>query len=107
MCETRVNTETVLAAIREFPIESFTTFEIAEAMGVPEYPVRAAMSWLVARKIVIRAGARKLMVPRRRERNGFSPGKPEPYWATTYVLREESAAPDIATLYGAFCCGRR
>jgi hypothetical protein len=107
MCETRVTTESVLASIRDFPILSFTTFEIAEAMGVPEYPVRAAMSWLVARKVVVRAGARKLMVPRRRERNGYAPGKPEPYWAATYVLRETSSEPDIATLYGVFCCGRR
>ena len=101
----RVTTETVFAAMKKHPIDSFTTFEIAEQMGVPEYPVRAAMFWLVNRKIIARAGARKLMTPRWRERNGFAPGKPEPYWATTYVLREENAGPDIATLMGAFCRG--
>lgn len=106
MCETRVNTETVLAAIRDFPIESFTTFEIAEVMGTPEYPVRAAMSWLVSRKIVVRSGARKLMTKPVIRQDGRTP-KPEPYWATTYVLREKSAEPDIATLYWSFCCGRR
>jgi hypothetical protein len=100
----RVTTEAVLAAIREFPIESFTTFEIAEAMGVPEYPVRAAMSWLVARKIVVRAGARKLMTKPVIRQDGRPP-KPEPYWATTYVLKEQSAPVDFSALMGAFCRG--
>lgn len=105
MAEVRVTTEAVLEAIRVFPIESFTTFEIAEAMGVPEYPVRAAMSWLVNRQIVVRAGARKLMSRRPvcRERNGYAPGKHEPYWATTYIMKEQSAPVDFAALMGAFC----
>lgn len=105
MAEVRVTTEAVLSAIRDFPILSFTTFQIAEAMGVPEYPVRAAVSWLARRQIVVRAGARKLTTRRPvcRERNGYAPGGHEPYWATTYILKEQSAPVDFAALMGAFC----
>lgn len=103
MAEIRVTTEKVLEAIKVFPIESFTTYEIAEAMGVPEYPVRAAMSWLLSRHLVEKAGARKLMSRNPVCRiNGRTP-KQEPYWATTYVMKEQSAPVDFVALMGAFC----
>lgn len=103
MAEVRVTTEAVLEAIKGFPIESFTTFEIAEAMGTPEYPVRAAMSWLVNRQIVVRSGARKMMTRRPVCRIDGRTPRPEPYWATTYVLKEQAAPVDFAALMGAFC----
>lgn len=101
-----VTKETVLEAIKAFSIETFTTFEIAEAMGVEEYPVRAAVSWLIKGKLIEKAGARKLWTkPVRRERRGFVPGKCEPYWATTYQLKIQTTA-DFMALNRVFGFGR-
>lgn len=92
---TAVTTETVLAAVKKLPIESFTTFEIAEDMGVPEYPVRAAVSWLLKGGVIERSGARKR----------YTATGNEPYFATTYVLKQKAAPADFSALMGIFCRG--
>ena len=88
----RVTTEMVFDAIQAYPTGAFTTFEIAEAMGVPEYPVRAAMSWLLKREMIQKAGARKCYTSRMHEA----------YWATTYILKPKAAPVDFAALNRAF-----
>lgn len=93
MSEQRVTTDAVMTAIKDFPIEAFTTFEIAEAMGVPEYPVRAAASWLLKRNLIEKAGARKR----------YTAVANEAYWATTYKIKQQAAPVDFAALMGAFC----
>ena len=92
----RVTTEMVFDAITAYPIGSFTTFEIAEAMGVPEYPVRAAASWLLKRNLIEKAGARKR----------YTAESHEPYWATTYKVREQGGPADFAALNRIFGVGR-
>ena len=48
--EKRLTTDAVMSAIREYiadrSAENFTTMDIARHMGIDEYPVRAAVSWL-------------------------------------------------------------
>jgi len=73
----------------------FTSFDIAEKMGAPEYPVRAAISWLLNRRVIEKAGTRKRYTAHRHEA----------YWATTYRVRERSALVDFRALMGAFCRG--
>jgi hypothetical protein len=101
--EVRVTTDSVLEAIDNLDILSFTTFEVAMAMRVDEYPVRAAVSWLLKFGAIRRCGARKCMTkPVRRERNRYEPGKCEPYWANTYE-RVMSNNVDFAELNRIFC----
>lgn len=90
----RVTTEDVLKAVRAYKGD-FTTFEIAERMGVPEYPVRAAMSWLLKRNLIERAG----------EKKRYTATAHVPYWATTYQVREHGGAPDFSALNRAFGYG--
>lgn len=84
----RVTTDAVLNAIRAFPIDSWTTFELAEAMGLPEYPVRTAVSWLLSRNAIRVAGARKR----------YTRSANAPYWASTYELIERGDDVDCALL---------
>lgn len=51
----RASTDNVLMAVRAHGGD-FTTYDIAQVLGVEEYPVRVAMSWLVRRGIVERVG---------------------------------------------------
>jgi len=90
----RVTTAEVLRVVKVYSGE-FTSFDIAEKMGVPEYPVRAAMSWLLNRRVIEKAGARKRYTAHRHEA----------YWATTYRVREQSEPVDFMALMGAFCRG--
>lgn len=93
--ERQVNVVTVLEAIRTSGLHEFSTFEIAELMGVAEYPVRAAMSWLLkAREI------KKFRTVRR-----YTATAREAYWATTYLLVEKGASADWARLNKVFVFG--
>lgn len=101
--QVRVNQNTVIEAIRDYVLQSsaehFTTLEIARYMGVEEYPVRAAMSWLVKRGIVEKVGTieRRLPPPVGRRLHG------EVYWVSLYQVKEEAAPVDFSALMGAFC----
>lgn len=102
----RVTTAMVSAAIKAFPLESFTTFDIAATMGLAEYPVRAAVSWLLKHGAVKRIGSKKCFTkPVRRERCHYRPGKCEPYWATTYARVPENAV-DFDALFRVLSGGK-
>ena len=90
----RVTTAEVLKVVEAHRGE-FSSFDISEKMGVPEYPVRAAMSWLLNRRVIEKVGTRKRYTALRHEA----------YWATTYRVREQSAPVDFMALMGAFCRG--
>lgn len=80
----RVTTAEVLKIVEAHRGE-FSSFDISEKMGVPEYPVRAAMSWLLNRRVIEKVGTRKRYTALRHE----------VYWATTYRVREKSAPVDF------------
>jgi len=103
MKETAVTTESVLSAARALVAtegrQHFTTMEIARHMGVEEYPVRAAVSWLNRyRMIEVVPGVRSQRYTRQ---------SGEAYSATVYQIREQETAPDFTTLHMVFCCGGR
>jgi len=93
----RVTTEMVIQAIKSLPDERFTSVEIAERMGLPAYPVRAAVSWLIARNAVEPCGTRR----------GYylHEGRRKAYKISAYRLREVGEV-DIATLNRIFGVGR-
>lgn len=68
-----VNRQKVLCVCRSLG-RRITTSEVAEFLGVPEYPVRAAISWLMAGGFIRQAGS-----VTRRTRNGH------PYIVAAYV----------------------
>ena len=80
----RVTTAEVLKIVEAHRGE-FSSFDISEKMGVPEYPVRAAMSWLLNRRVIEKVGTQKRYTAHRHE----------VYWATTYRVREKSAPVDF------------
>ena len=80
----RVTTAEVLKIVEAHKGE-FSSFDIAEKMGVPQYPVRAAMSWLLNRRVIEKVGTQKRYTAHRHE----------VYWATTYRVREKSAPVDF------------
>lgn len=94
-----VTTESVMDGVRRFIGEAqkdfFTTSEIAACMGVDEYPVRAAMTWL-ARSRMVEA------VPGVRSRR-YTRGSGKEYSATVYRLCDRNGAADMATLLRVFC----
>lgn len=100
---TAVTTEAVLNAAREFveraERQHFTTLEIARHMGVEEYPVRAAVSWLNRYRMIE-------VVPGVRTRR-YTRANGEAYSATVYQIREPEVEPDFNTLHLVFCCGGR
>lgn len=51
---TRITTDAVLDAIKAYVehTPSFTTTNIANALGAEEYPVRAAFSWLCRYRLI-------------------------------------------------------
>ena len=64
--QTRIRREDVLALVRRrFPVETFSTHDIADKLGCEEYRVRAVVGWLVAGGIIRTAGS-----TRRRDRSG-------------------------------------
>lgn len=94
----RATTDEVLKAVRDYQGD-FTTYDIARALGIEEYPVRAAMSWLVKRQIVERIGTTERPLPP-------VPGKRlhgDTYTVALYRAREEAAPVDFSALMGAFC----
>jgi hypothetical protein len=93
---TRTTTAEVTAYLETlgFDVE-WTTCDIAEALQVKEYGVRAAITWLQVRKRVIRTGTT------RRYTNGTNC----PYTATTYRLVEIGGPADFKVLNRAFGYG--
>ena len=93
----RVTTEDVLKAVRAY-VGEFTTYDIAGVLGAEEYPVRAAMSWLVKRGIVEKVGTieRRLPAPASRRHS-------EVYPVSLYRVKEEAVPVDFTALMGAFC----
>ena len=82
----RITTSRVLDAIDQMESRTFTTGDVAKAMGVPEYPVRAAVAWLCHNGEVKREGVKRCFTqPVRRKRTGLVPGKIEPFYAVVYV----------------------
>ena len=74
MQQTPLRREDVLNLVRgRFPVEVFSTRDIAGGLGVSEYRVRGALAWLVAGGLVRRVGSVK-----RRDRSGV------PYRAASY-----------------------
>ena len=64
--QTSIRREDVLNLVRgRFPVEVFSTRDIADALGCEEYRVRAALGWLVAGDLIRPAGT-----VTRRDRSG-------------------------------------
>jgi len=90
---TRITTDAVLDAIKAHAeqMPTFTTVDIARAMGVEEYPVRAAFSWLCRYRLIeIIEGTTCI---RRTRRAG------EAYTASMYKLKPAAAPADFDALY--------
>lgn len=96
---TRITTETVLETIKAHAKRSptFTTADIARAMGVPEYPVRAAFSWLCRYQLIEIVPGTTCMRRTQRTR--------EPYTASIYRIRPAAAPTDVNALYQVFGLG--
>lgn len=100
----RVTKDAVLSAIRSYvdvqAKDFFTTLDIARHMGVEEYPVRAAVSWLNRyRYIEIVPGVRsKRYLPM----NGNRRLHGNEYSVSVYQIRETTPA-DFDTLNRVFC----
>lgn len=86
--------------VKDHAAGRFTTADIARFMGVEEYPVRAAFSWLVRyRFIEIIPGVRSkryLEQPADRRLHGNS------YSVSMYRIKEQAAEVDFAALNRAF-----
>ena len=93
---TRVTVEMVFRAIAASSLKEFSTFDIAERMDVTEYPVRAAMSWLLKSNEI-----KKYRTVKR-----YTAAAHEPYWATTYQLVEKCEPVDFSVLNRLFGYGR-
>ena len=66
--QSRVTRADVLDLVRRrFPVETFTTTDVADGLGCEEYRVRAVVGWLVAGGIIRTAGS-----TRRRDRSGVT-----------------------------------
>ena len=98
---TTITTETVLEAIKAHAANAptFTTVDIAHAMGVEEYPVRAAFSWLCRYRLIEIAEGTACM--RRTRRTG------ERYTASIYKLKPTAAPADFDALYQVLGLGVR
>ena len=100
----RVKTEAVKAAIEQFAeqhSDRFTTADIARFMGVDEYPVRAAMTWLSRYGFVE-------IIPGVRSKRYFTPPAnrrlhSDGYSVSMYRIKEQAAPVDFSALMGAFC----
>lgn len=94
----RVTRDSVLEAIKIYVDDQskqfFTTLEIARQMGVDEYSVRVAFSWLARyEQIEIVPGVRSIR---------YTGTAHEKYSATVYQIREEATEVDFAALNRAF-----
>lgn len=98
----RVSTEAVKKSIEQYVTQfenRFTTADIARFMGVEEYPVRAAVSWL-ARYGVIE------IIPGLRSKRYLSPEcrrHSDDYSVSVYQVKEPACEVDFSALMGAFC----
>lgn len=92
-----VTTDMVIEAIEALSCEDWTTSQLADAMQVPEYPVRAAVSWLLVRKVLEVSGTRKGYYWTGRKR--------KTYQSNTYRLKGQGKV-DFNTLNMAFVYGR-
>lgn len=99
----RVKTEAVKAAIERYVeqhCDRFTTADIARYMGVEEYPVRAAMTWLARYGMIeIIPGVRSKRyftqpVNRRQHSDSYS--------VSMYRVKEQAAPVDFVALNRAF-----
>lgn len=88
----RVTTDDVLKAVKNYPGKTFSTFDLAESMGVSEYPVRAAVSWLLKREVIEKVG----------EQKRFTARAHEAYWVIIYQVRVPGAEADFNALNRAF-----
>lgn len=103
----RVTTDTVQKAIDQFVEQSaekrFTTADIARFMGVEEYPVRAAVSWLA------RYGLIEIIPGVRSKRYRTMPTDRRPhdddYSVSMYRVKEPAGEANFAALMGVFCRG--
>lgn len=93
----KVTTDSVMLSIASMSKDGWTTFELAAAMQVPEYPVRAAVSWLLVRNVLEVSGTRKGYYWTGRKR--------KTYQANTYRVRGRGKV-DFDTLNMAFVYGR-
>ena len=103
----RVTTDSVRTAIEQFVAQfsqnRFTTADIARFMGVDEYPVRAAVSWLARYGMIeIVPGVRS-----RRYRSLPADRRPhdDDYSVSVYRVKEPASEVDFSALMGAFCRG--
>lgn len=102
----RVNRDSVLEAIKAYVDDHskpfFTTLDIARHMGVDEYPVRAAVSWLARYELIeIVPGVRSkryLGDPQNPHRRRHT----DSYSASVYQIRQEVEKVDFAALNRAF-----
>lgn len=99
---TRITTALVHEAILSFveveEKDHFTTHDIARFMGVEEYPVRAAFTFLKRNNIID-------IVPGVRTKRYLSPPADprhrlhgDSYWVSVYQLKEEAVQVDFAAL---------
>lgn len=103
----RVTTETVQKAIEQYVgsrgENRFTTADIARDMGVDEYPVRAAVSWLA------RYGMIEIIPGVRSKRYRSMPTDRRPhdddYSVSVYQVKEPACEANFAALMGVFCRG--
>lgn len=98
MAEVRVTTDSVMLSIGSLSKDNWTTFELAAAMNVPEYPVRAAVSWLLVRNVVEVSGTRY--------GHYRSSDRRKSYKFNTYRLKNKGGEVDFNTLNMAFVYGR-
>lgn len=99
----RVKTEAVKAAIEQFVkehSEHFTTADIARFMGVEEYPVRAAVSWLTRYGVIeIIPGVRsKRYMPTQAVRTRHC----DNYSVSVCRVKEQAGEVDFSALNRAF-----
>lgn len=96
---THVTTDTVLEAIKAHAehTPTFSTIDIARAMGADEYRVRVACSWLRRYRII--EVVEGTAVFRRTARRG------ELYAASLYQLRPQAAPADFDALFRVFGLG--
>jgi hypothetical protein len=99
----RVTTEDVMLAILELTHEDaeakFTTLDVAQEMGVDEYPVRAAFWWL--RKLGKIQPDEKNVLHRLTRTAG------ERYEVTVYRIKPKAAtSEEFQAFYARFCGGR-
>lgn len=100
----RVSTEAVKKAIEQYVEQfenRFTTGDISRFMGVDEYPVRAAVSWLARYDLIE-------IIPGVRSKRYLSPDcrrHSEAYSVSVYQIKEQAGEADFAALMGVFCRG--